>query len=272
MNSSNEAPALDGNTEASKAAPKSKQKAERRHWILTISWPEPEKNVKGLELWLRKHCERYIFQIEKGESGFIHLQLALTLHKKKRLTWLKTHLHRDAHCEITRNEEAAFTYCMKEESRLKGPWVYPEPPTTIRDPLEGKTLYPWQQQIKDIIATEPDARTIHWYWEPNGKTGKTHFAKHLWLHHDVCFLQNSKKSDLAYAYNGERIVVLNLPRTSEDFVSYDAIESLKDGMIFSSKYESGAKVFDNPHLIVFANFPPETSKLSEDRWNIIEID
>ena len=51
-------------------------------------------------------------------------------------------------------------------------------------------------------------------------------------------------------------------------MSYDAIESIKSGIIFNSKYETGQKMINPPHIIVFSNFLPDVSKLSEDRWNI----
>lgn len=272
-NSSTIAPAEDGNTKSSSASNKSKQQAERKHWILTVAWPDETQSPKGLELWLRNYCTRYAMQIERGEeTGYSHLQLAMSLKTKERLTWLKTHFRRDAHCEIIRNQERAFDYCMKEDTRVAGPWIWPEPPPTLKDPMRGLERKPWQLDIIKIIETEADARTIHWYWDSVGNTGKTTFTKHLWINYKVCFVQNGKKADIAYAYNNEPIVIFNLPRTCENFVSYDAIESLKDGMIFSGKYESGAKVFNNPHVIIFANFEPDQSCLSQDRWHIVEID
>lgn len=274
QNSSSEAPAKDGNTESSLATDKKKQPAERKHWILTVAWTDVEQSPKGLELWLRRHCERYVMQLELGETTeYLHLHIALSMKqpKKVRLTWLKNHFMKEAHCEIIRNQERAFDYCMKEETRVKGPWIYPAPATPIRDPMAGLELKPWQQEIIELVRGAPDTRSIYWYWDSLGNTGKTTFSKHLWLNYEVCFLQNAKKADMAYAFNGESIVVCNLPRTCEEFVSYDALESLKDGMIFSAKYESGAKVFDNPHVIVFANFPPTEHKLSLDRWVVREI-
>ena len=33
--------------------------------------------------------------------------------------------------------------------------------------------------VVDILKTEPDERTIHWFWEPKGNVGKTTLCK--WL-------------------------------------------------------------------------------------------
>jgi hypothetical protein len=50
-------------------------------------------------------------------------------------------------------------------------------------------------------------------------------------------------------------------------ISYNAIESVKDGFI-----PSVALNFNNPHVIIFSNFLPDQNKLSEDRWEIYYID
>ena len=42
-------------------------------------------------------------------------------------------------------------------------------------------------------------------------------------------------------------------------------------MICNTKYETGMKLFNSPHLIVFSNFYPDTDKLSADRWKIALI-
>lgn len=73
--------------------------------------------------------------------------------------------------------------------------------------------------------------------------------------------------------------MFNLARSLEDAVSYQAIEQLKDGVCFSSKYEARLKSFPPPHVIVFANFAPKLEadvkskgKLSKDRIWLIDLD
>jgi len=67
-------------------------------------------------------------------------------------------------------------------------------------------------------------------------------------------------------------VLFNIPRGHKDCIDYAALESIKDGLVVNTKYETGYKVFNPPHVIVFANFPPVTRHLSRDRWNIEKLE
>ena len=67
------------------------------------------------------------------------------------------------------------------------------------------------------------------------------------------------------------ILIINVPRCNENHVSYAAMEEIKDGLIYSGKYEGGFANIEHPHVIVISNFAPEAHKLSEDRWNIKKI-
>jgi len=80
-----------------------------------------------------------------------------------------------------------------------------------------------------------------------------------------------KTADVAYMYDNQPIVVFDLPRDSADFTNYGTIEHMKDGQIISPKYTSVCKMFDVPHVIVFANFLPDMNKLSVDRWRIVNL-
>jgi hypothetical protein len=54
-----------------------------------------------------------------------------------------------------------------------------------------------------------------------------------------------------------------------EFLQYRFLESLKDRFVFSTKYESKLKIIpDIPHIVVFANEIPDTTKMTSDRFNI----
>lgn len=69
-----------------------------------------------------------------------------------------------------------------------------------------------------------------------------------------------------------RIVIWDVPRYSLDYINYAAMEEVKNGCFASTKYESGMCVFRNPHVVVFANAPPDYAKMSKDRWCVFRIE
>lgn len=65
-----------------------------------------------------------VYQVEKGESGTTHLQGYLQFHNRKYFTTVrKLPFLEGAHFEVMRGTAAqARAYCMKEESRIEGPY------------------------------------------------------------------------------------------------------------------------------------------------------
>ncbi len=82
---------------------------------------------------------------------------------------------------------------------------------------------------------------------------------YLQTHHNAFIVSGGKVADIAHAYDEQPIVCFDLSRTMVDHCDhvYSMIEKFKDGCIFSGKYESRTKIFDVPHVIVFANFKPD---------------
>lgn len=265
----------------SNTAPKKEKEKdnEKKHWILTIDAKNWNcSNCSNIDEWVKQYCTTSIYQIEKGkETGFVHIQWTFSLKSKKRFSWIKNHCHNKAHIEAVRNIDAAFDYCAKSDTRIAGPFKYPAPidDEATKDPLEGKELYEWQRKITEIIQSEPDDRKIYWIFDPEGRKGKSSFFKHLLLNQHIYgkmdMYQNAKKADIACAFKGARTQLFAFSRTIEQYISYDAIESVKDGMIFSSKYESGAKISNINHVICIANFQPNYETMTRDRWEVIEL-
>lgn len=136
----------------------------------------------------------------------------------------------------------------------------------IKKPIPA-VLRPWQNQVVEELKLQGD-RKIKWVYDPPGNGGKTFLCKELALHHDAAVFNNAGKKDLAFAYDDQPIVAFNLTRTTDGRVNYEAMESLKDGLMFSAKYESETKVFTPPSIVVMANFQPERDMMSLDRWDI----
>lgn len=254
-----------GNTKT--AGQKDPPKFQLYRWAFTI--PYEECSASQLSQNLKSFCKKFVFQAEKGnESGYLHWQGCLSLNHKEYFHTVKNLLGNKAHLEPCKEWFACVNYCSKEDTRIEGP--YNEKSSFIDLP---EKLLQWQLDVIDIIKTKPNDRTIHWYWEPTGCKGKTVFCKYLYVHHGATLLCNCATKDAAYAMPDQPTVVcVNLTRTNEEHINYGMLEAIKDGLMFSAKYESKCKVFNSPHLLVFANNPPDTSTMSKDRWDIHRLD
>lgn len=133
-------------------------------------------------------------------------------------------------------------------------------------------LRPWQSKLKEDLAGAADDRKVIWYIDTEGGRGKTTFSRYAVEHLAAFYCRSGKVSDVLYAYKGQSIVLVDLSRECRDHFQYSILEQLKDGMIFSGKYQSTSRLFQSPHVVVFANFAPDTSKLSLDRWDIRYLD
>lgn len=133
------------------------------------------------------------------------------------------------------------------------------------------TLKPWQESLMKTLEEKADPRQVLWYWETTGGTGKTTMARYLVRNHGAFYSNGGKTNDIAYAYDEESIVIFDFTRSQEEHINYGVIEALKNGMITSNKYQSTTKIFEIPHVVIFANFEPNYDKLSQDRWNVTEI-
>lgn len=132
------------------------------------------------------------------------------------------------------------------------------------------SFYRWQRDLMDILAEPPHHRRIHFFIDEVGNTGKSTMAKYLCSNFDAILL-SGKDSDISHAYEGQRVIILDFPRTSRDHINWGIVEKLKNGHLFSGKYNSVMKLYDVPHVIVFANFFPPMDVFSRDRYDIHEL-
>ncbi len=219
----------------------------------------------------------YVFQEEIcPTTGTPHLQGTIRFTIKKRLK----QLHKDypgAHWECCRKPKKSVAYCHKKATRAPDGAMYTNMKLP-KDLITLDTLRPWQEAVYKLAMAESDDRTINWYWEEKGNVGKSSFARWMVIKHNafyICGSASDMKCGLASISEKNfgwfpEVVILDIPRGSQG-CSYKGLEQLKNGIFYSTKYESGMVVFNPPHIIVFANEEPDKHRMSEDRWNIIKI-
>lgn len=216
----------------------------------------------------------FIIGREVGEQGTPHLQGYIEFRGKVRpIETLKQ--FNKIHWEKAKGtREQNIKYCSKDGDFTTN-FPFDKPIRRIN------ALKDWQKEICDMVNTEADTRKVYWYWEENGNVGKTAIAKYLYLMRpqDVAVV-DGKANDMFF-YIGKHkethgiypsIIIIDCPRSLKDYINYAAIEKIKNGFVFSGKYESTMLCWDNPHVIVFANQEPEEGKLSADRLVIKNID
>ena len=124
------------------------------------------------------------------------------------------------------------------------------------------------------IKIEPNDRSIIWYVDKIGGRGKSVFTKYL-VYTRNALLLSGKGADMKYCLKnyidktGEpNVIVIDVPRSSLNYISYTGIEEIKNGCFCSNKYESSMVLMNCPHIYVFANELPDYTQMSEDRWDV----
>ena len=271
----NDDPSIEGHQEAPLDLHGAKKTVRARVWMGTFNNPDdgrgcsPNQMSELLELL---HPSAYVFQLERGASGTPHYQIVFQAPNAiVRPTWLHSSIHWEAGKS---GFKRCAEYCSKLDSRVLGPWCKGYSPKI--DIVESLILYPWQQRVKQILDSPPDSRKIYWLWESTGNAGKTTFCKWICRNYSALYL-DGKAADCKYAVQQFvrtkklHVALFDYVRSKEDFVSYEALESIKNGIFFSGKYEAAMCMYDTPHIFIFANFEPCKSKLSQDRWVIHDI-
>lgn len=257
---------LEGNTSSSNFT-KKKQVNQSKYWCFTLN-NYLEQDLHILTECFKNNDIKYIIGEEVGQQGTPHLQGYIETKTKIRPSELK--LNNKIHWESRKGtQEQNIKYCSKDGKYVCNGLKVKKPLKILSESM----LYEYQKKIIEFIKNEPNDRSIYWFYEPDGNVGKTSLCKYL-IHHFNAVLLDGKKNDILYcaSENDSELYIYDIPRSYEGFVSYDAIEKIKNGLYMTGKYESKTICRNSPHLLVFANFKPETHKLSLDRWIIYKID
>lgn len=118
------------------------------------------------------------------------------------------------------------------------------------------TYRPFQSSLTEILNTQND-RNIHNHFD-DGCTGKNYWLDREAKRVDTLILQNAKTKNIAEAWDPRkhRRIIFDLPRGAAEYINSRAIESLKNGCIFSEKYRSVPKISSfKPAIVILTNEP-----------------
>ena len=150
----------------------------------------------------------------------------------------------------------------------------------LRDMMKVE-LRMWQQQLLTLIDTASE-RNVIWIQGKLGNEGKTWFQNYVasyYGHARVVRLDlKMKTANVLHALTKRPlsttdIFLFNEPRAiNNESCNYNILESIKDGIAVSSKYNNDIMTFKTPNVVmVFSNSIPEMKQLSRDRWRIFRI-
>jgi len=252
----------------------------------SITWSAPPTAQPLAHKAFSQVAKKFIYQWERGATGYVHCQAYLNLKKKSYYTGkplgklLNSLGLNGAECRAASSDglEELKRYTKKLDTRIAGPWG-DKPIYLGQDLICINTPYPWQKQILEIVKSPPDDRKILWINDSGGNIGKSKLLKYL------CYNRLAKRIPLGNATQLKTNVItqgpslcycVDLPRTigsterMHDLIS--AIEEIKNGWVSSAMYGKHQELFmQPPHVIIFSNMSPPRELMSADRWEVYKV-
>ena len=251
-------------------------------------WKDLHRKLAGI-------CKKFVFQLEKGRSGYLHWQCRVSMITKRTAAALITEIipliggHWSLTSANVHNGPKHFNYVMKEDTRVEGPWTDTTPceekPALTRQlrefmkTVKDGNMYDYQMYLYEQ-STVYDDRKITLIYDPHGNSGKSRLVDLLEYEEKALYVPplDSMKDISQYicCFETRECYCFDLPRAMKKEGKilrgiYSGIELLKDGRMFDTRYTGKRRRLDCPQIYVFANGIPDWDLLSPDRWEILEI-
>lgn len=176
-------------------------------------------------------------------------------------------------------EEALLNNDIRLATNIKTVWE------NVRKEDEGaerKELkyHPWQERLMDVLGYEMTERNIVWVYDRVGGTGKSTWGQRMDIDGNALYIGHlGKVADFIEVLYREKdrwdgkYMIIDLTREQERGCAiYQCIEEAAKELHVRQKYTSVKfRQRRQPRICVLANWPPEVTKLSMDRWMIYQV-
>jgi hypothetical protein len=254
-------------------------------WDIVLSRernPDREVIIKIFKGYFKK----WAFQLEKGDSGYEHWQCRGSLIKKRRLQEILPVLKEAGlvtpHMSPMHDVGGANVYCLKEDTRIDGPWTDKDVPPPVRtkqiESINVTTLYPWQQDIRISLQTWDDRSINVLYCKPGccGKSGFSEWMEFEGMWYEIPMMRLMEDiMQCVMSIPPMKAYCVDMPRAMKKeklFDFYSGIECLKNGVAYDKRYHFKKRRMDRPHIWIMSNNVPDAGLMSRDRWKIWCID
>lgn len=231
-------------------------------YMLTIPRSVPKRLIKLLIE--TSDCKQWIIAKETGKGGYEHWQIRLKTSDDNFFNKCKEWIPQ-AHIEEAND--------LWDYERKEGVFWTSEDTEEILKCRFGE-LNPFQKKIMKDISKQ-SVRCVDTYYDPKGCSGKTFLTVHLWEKGKALVVPRASTTAeklsafVCSAWEGEPIIIIDLPRARKPTAElYEAIEEIKDGLVFDHRYQGKTRNIRGVKVIVFTNHKLDLSKLSADRWNL----
>lgn len=236
-----------------------------KHWVFTW-FKYPDDALVTMVTWFQGMEWRAGKEVCPS-TGTPHLQ---------GMVWSKTRFRpfekpwdKKIHWEIARGDkEANLKYVMKDGDSHGN--------IDLPEEIDCPSMYGWQTVVINSIVDRPvDKRAIWFFWSTNGALGKSSLVRWLAINREALVV-SGKGADIKYMCTTRKkppkLIVFDVPREAFDYISWTAVEEVKNGVFCSPKYESTMMIMNHPTVLLLANFHPPEGVLSADRWRIANVE
>jgi len=218
-----------------------------------------------------KHLERIWAYLCKEDHDNDHLLARITTQTLVDVVWSKE----------TVNDVLRMAKKPNDVSGLVALWGFKKHEKKRSLELKHQWQFDLEAKLLEPITNDNDYRKIIWYLDVVGNTGKTLFSSYMKQKHGAAgwssFGGNKNaghlvKGSLDAGWNG-KIAIIDLSREVDKYDQhiYGPLENIRNGEITNTKYMTCDLSWDSGHIVCFANWLPDFSEMSLDRWDLREL-